>query len=340
MAGNENVLGLMSMECKDGFNTEDYNQIEPGILDCFPPTKYPVNLFHWREDIAALSPVYVAGREVDRRLRAKFRELSEKGVLFFSRNQIDEYTACMAANLRTALDDPNLTWDEQSVLFINELACRQEALYRNPMGQELENLQRLLETLCVYLVEDPRRMATLACGVHNDVTPMRRRVNASLIAIAIYIEMNKGKLFTETLETVSLGFFLYDIGMTKLSPMMLAKCQQLTPPEQRIVREHPKTGLDILARLNLTRPEVTEPCIQHHERINGSGYPNKLMNEKIGKLGRIAAVADSYCAMISDTAHRKGLAPIKAAAELVTNDRHYDQIVCRHLVRFLQTVSR
>ncbi len=62
--------------------------------------------------------------------------------------------------------------------------------------------------------------------------------------------------------------------MTKVSDLMIGKRQTLTPIEQRTLQEHPKKGLEILARLNLVRAEVVEPVIQHHERLNGTGYPN------------------------------------------------------------------
>lgn len=336
----ENVLGIKEIDCSDGINTEEYNQIDPNILDCFPSKKYPVNLFHWKEDIRVLSPIYTAGRDVDRHLRAKARELSESGQLFFSRNQIVEYTACVACNLDTALEDPNLSWDEKSGVFITELCRRQTAFFMHSMGQQLEDLQRAVEAMCVYLIEDNTRMAKLVRDVHDDLSIERRRVNASLLALAIYIEMNQGDIFLEMLKVVALGFLLYDIGMSKLSPMMLGKAQPLTPPEKRTMREHPKVGLEILNKLNLTRPEIIEPAIQHHERINGTGYPNKLKGDRIGQLGRIAGVADSYCAMITETAHHTGVPPINAAAELVTNERQYDQVVCRTLVRFLQTVHK
>jgi HD-GYP domain len=338
MASKQNVLGIGKTESGDGPNIEEYNQIDPCILECFPKTRFPVDLYHWREEIQTLTPVYRAGREVDRRLRTTVQGLSEQGVLFFTRNQIKDYTACVACNLTAALDDPNLTWDEKAGVFIGELGRRQDAFFSHPMAQELDDLDKALATFCVYLVEDSRRMNKVVHDVHCCLAPERRRINASLLALAVYMEMHRGDITLERLETVALGFFLYDIGMTRVSPMMIARPQQLTPSEQRTMREHPKMGLEILGRLNLTRPEISEPTIQHHERLNGSGYPNKLAGDRIGHFGRIAAVADSYCAMVTDKPARKGLAPIAAAAELVTNDRQYDQAVCRTLVRFLQTV--
>ena len=120
------------------------------------------------------------------------------------------------------------------------------------MPQELDGLTRALSTFCVYVVEDSRRMGTVVQHLHCDLRPERRRVNASLLALAVYMEMHRGEIIIETLETVALGFFLYDIGMTKVSPMMLSRLQQLNPSEQRTLREHPRMGLEILNRLNLT----------------------------------------------------------------------------------------
>lgn len=83
MAIKHNVLGVREIDCSSGLNTEEYNQIDANILDCFPRSKYPVDLFHWREDIRVLSPVYRAGREVGRDQRKLVQELSENGLLFF-----------------------------------------------------------------------------------------------------------------------------------------------------------------------------------------------------------------------------------------------------------------
>ncbi|NDV18960.1 HD domain-containing protein [Pseudodesulfovibrio sp. JC047] len=340
MALKENVLGVMEVDCSEGISTEEYNQIDPEILDCFPYQEYPVNLFHWKEDIRVLSPVYVVGRSVDRHLRAKIRDLSKNGLLFFSRHQISQYSECLACNLETALNDPNLTWDEKAGLFICELDRRQAALYAHHLGTYLEDLKQAIESLCDYLLQSPRRIARLVKDVHADLCAERRRINASIIALAIYVELNKGRLSRGTLERVALGFLVYDIGMSHLSPLMLGKSQQFSTSEKRTMREHPNAGVELLKKLHVTQGEVFEPVIQHHERLNGTGYPGKLKGERIGQLGRIAAVADSYCAMITECAYRPSIPPINAAADLVTNERKYDQVICRTLVRFLQTVQK
>ncbi len=340
MALVENVLGVIGIDCSDGIKTEDYNQIDPHVLDCFPRRKFPVNLFHWKQDIRVLSPIYIVGGEVNHGLRTTAQELSEQGLLYFSRDQITEYTECLACEIDVALQDPNLTWNEFAGLFIHEIDRRQKALFASPMPQQSESLQSAVESLCTQLLDDTDRISNLVKEVHIDLSINRRRINSSIIAIGIYLELNKGNIYLDSLVKVAMGFLLYDIGMSRLSPMMLAKPQQFTTSEKRLMREHPNTGLQLLEKLNLTLPEITQPMLQHHERLNGTGYPEKLKADAIGELGRIAGVADSYCAMITDNRRRTPKSPINAAADLVMNERKYDQAICRTLVKFLQTVQK
>lgn len=329
---------VLNSGCPGGPNTEDYNQIDPAILECFPRSQYTVDLYHYKEGICTLSPIYMAGNEISNSMRDRFHRLSSEGKLFFSRNQIEAYTQLVACDLYAALDDPNLTWEEKAQVFIGELQRLQDAFFTHPMPQELEQLTSTLNSLCAYLIEDNRRMSTIVNKLHAILTPERRRTNASLMALAVYMEMNKGDLYLETLEVVALGFFLYDIGMNKVSDLMIGKRQTLTPIEQRTLQEHPKKGVEILARLNLTRVEIIEPVIQHHERLNGTGYPNKLKGDNIGMLGRIVAVADTYIAMVTTNAQRKGVSPIQAAAELLKKNHLYDPVARKTLIRYLQTV--
>ncbi|QJB56080.1 HD domain-containing phosphohydrolase [Pseudodesulfovibrio sp. zrk46] len=337
MAG-ERLQNIVLRKNIGGSSTEDYNQIDPHILACFPRSRFTVDLYHYKEKIRTLSPVYAAGNEVSRSMLERFEQMSANGELFFSRKQIKAYTALVACDLYTALDDPNLTWEEKAQVFIDELRRKQSEFFHHPMPQELDNLINPLSSLCAYLIEDNRRMTTIVNRLHAALTPDNRRINASLMALAVYLEMNKGNLFLETLEAVALGFFLYDIGMSKVSELMIGKRQKLTPSEQRTLQTHPQKGLEIVNRLNMTRPEIVEPIIQHHERLNGSGYPNKLAADKIGQLGRIAGVADSYIAMVTDNAQRAGITPIEAAAEFLRKKNLYDQMAQRTLIRYLQTV--
>src|SRR6185437_1591877 len=87
----------------------------------------------------------------------------------------------------------------------------------------------------------------------------------------------------------------------------LEKQGRLTPEEFEEVKEHVQHGLDILAQTPNFHPDVIQGIAQHHERMNGSGYPRGLMGDEIGVVGRMAGIVDCFAAL---TNHR----PYAAAA--------------------------
>ena len=135
------------------------------------------------------------------------------------------------------------------------------------------------------------------------------------LATAIAQEMGCSE---ETTEGVRIASRVHDIGRVSISDMILLKPGPLTELEAEIVRTHPVVGAQILDALEF--PWAVKPAVRyHHERLDGSGYPEGLMGEQIPLLARIVAVADVMTAMTSDRPHRHALTKEEALAELATN---------------------
>lgn len=123
------------------------------------------------------------------------------------------------------------------------------------------------------------------------------------IAIAIATEMNLSK---RDLEIMHKGGLLHDIGKIGVKEDILLKPGKLTDEEMQHVQTHPKIGYDICAPLKSL--EGALPCIRsHHERFDGTGYPDGLQRDEIPLKGQIMAVADAFDAMITDRPYRKGM---------------------------------
>jgi len=108
---------------------------------------------------------------------------------------------------------------------------------------------------------------------------------------------------------------LHDIGKVGVPDSILLKPSQLTPDEMTVVEDHPMASAAIVAPLNLSRP-MMELILHHHERYDGTGYPDGLAAEEIPLPARIASVADAFEAMTSDRAYRAPLPVAKAMDEL------------------------
>jgi len=111
---------------------------------------------------------------------------------------------------------------------------------------------------------------------------------------------------------------LHDIGKLGIEESILNKDGKPTPEEWEIIKEHPKTGEEILTPVFLDKKKLAI-VRSHHERYDGKGYPDGLKGDEIDILAQIVSVADSYDAMTSKRAYRNSLGKAIATQELKKN---------------------
>jgi response regulator RpfG family c-di-GMP phosphodiesterase len=117
-------------------------------------------------------------------------------------------------------------------------------------------------------------------------------------------------------EKLRIASQLHDIGKISIPDNVLLKQGSLTPEEYEVIKQHPVTGDAILSYVSLL-DEERRIVRCHHERWDGSGYPDGLAGQDIPFLSRIMSVADSFDAMTSDRPYRKGLSVETAVSELI-----------------------
>jgi putative nucleotidyltransferase with HDIG domain len=119
----------------------------------------------------------------------------------------------------------------------------------------------------------------------------------------------------KTLAQLEIGGYLHDIGKIGIPDADLLKPSKLTMEERRAFNEHPQIGLAILEPVDLPE-EVLDFVRNHHERLDGSGYPHGLEGEQMSIIARVAAVADMYDALTSSRPYRGPATPEDALATL------------------------
>jgi putative nucleotidyltransferase with HDIG domain len=135
-------------------------------------------------------------------------------------------------------------------------------------------------------------------------------------------------------DEIELGGYLHDIGKIGVSDAVLHKPGPLTMEERVGIDTHPMMGCGILESLELSQ-EVREFVRSHHERLDGSGYPDGLRGEEISSVARIGAVADVYDAMTSERPYKVALAPGAALAELKSQA---GRLLDAHVVAALEAI--
>lgn len=138
------------------------------------------------------------------------------------------------------------------------------------------------------------------------------------------------------IQGVSLGAKIHDIGKINVPAELLSKPTKLSNIEYMLIQSHPQVGYNILKDIEFPWP-VADIAHQHHERIDGSGYPQGLKGNEIRLEARIVAVADVVEAMASHRPYRPGLGIDKALDEIMENrGKFYDPIVVDACIRLFK----
>jgi len=141
----------------------------------------------------------------------------------------------------------------------------------------------------------------------------QKRVTQLSVAIAKEMELSD-----EQIEGIHVSGLLHDIGKMSIPAEILTKPVQLSEPERALLKDHPKVAYDILKTVDFPWP-IDQIVLQHHERMDGSGYPQGLKGKEIMLEARILAVADVIDAMASHRPYRPAFGIDKALEEISDN---------------------
>lgn len=166
--------------------------------------------------------------------------------------------------------------------------------------------------------------------------------NKSLIyhsfSVAHYSRLLCNALHFSRTEVTNLyiAAIFHDIGKICISNEILKKPGKLTNKEWAIIKRHPLYAERILIRVPFSR-NISKPVRHHHERFDGTGYPDGLRGEEIPLYSRILALADAFAAMTSDRCYRTALPVQKALAELVRcSGSQFDPLLAEAFIKTIQ----
>jgi PAS domain S-box-containing protein/putative nucleotidyltransferase with HDIG domain len=155
----------------------------------------------------------------------------------------------------------------------------------------------------------------------------------ALLAVAIGTELG---LDAHRIEGLRVGGYIHDIGKIIIPAEILSKPGKLSEIEYMMIKGHPQAGYDILKNVDFPWP-VADIAYQHHERMDGSGYPRGLKGEEILLEARITAVADVVEAMAAHRPYRPGIGIEQALAEIERGSgSHYDPAVAAACLRLFR----
>jgi HD-GYP domain-containing protein (c-di-GMP phosphodiesterase class II) len=232
----------------------------------------------------------------------------------------------------------NKKFDRQEMDFFIALASDVSMAVRN--AQLFKDLQVELNRNRQLYIRITIALAAAIEAKDNYTHGHTSRVTNLSMGIATKIAQKDKKLFdSKFLEDLHIASLLHDIGKIGIPEFILNKEGKLTVEEMNRIKEHPVTGATILAPIK----ELSSAILgvrYHHERYDGTGYPEGLKGERIPLIASIISVADSFDAMTTDRPYRKKLSSESAFNEIISLEgRHYDPRIVSGFTDYYRELS-
>jgi putative nucleotidyltransferase with HDIG domain len=175
---------------------------------------------------------------------------------------------------------------------LQNLIIDDEIIFQHPFKTKTEIVNHLLNLISMH-----------------DTGTARHSYNVAEMAVKFANTLN---LPCQTVEEIATAALLHDIGKIKIPKDILTKPGKLTGDEFEVIKKHSQYGFEILNNINQLK-YIAEAVHCHHEKYNGTGYPNGKNGHEIPFIAQILSITDVYEALTSDRIYRKAMSPDEAS---------------------------
>ncbi|WP_192508491.1 HD-GYP domain-containing protein [Pseudoalteromonas aurantia] len=180
------------------------------------------------------------------------------------------------------------------------------------------------------VLRNSNAMAILTRLKDKDGYNWRHMINCTILisVFAKYLGLKNS-----VIQQLAMGAMLHDVGHARLPQGLVSKGSKLTELEYKAVKKHVVQSLGLIKGEKGITPIMMDVIINHHERVDGSGYPRRLRGDKVSKAARIMAIIDVYDAMTSDRPHQMSEEPVHALRYLLASKEQFDAELVQRFIK-------
>jgi putative nucleotidyltransferase with HDIG domain len=213
----------------------------------------------------------------------------------------------------------------------------QDAMHDTRLGRAInvDAVRTVVVDMTDSVFRNPDALSSLSRLKRFDEYTFYHSVNTALLAMSLGRSLGFDR---SMLHLAGVGTLLHDIGKTKIPLDVLNKPGRFEAHEMEIMKQHVLRGVEVLASTTDLGDSYVQPALEHHERVNGAGYPHQRAQKDISQFGLITAIVDIYDAMTSDRCYHKGQ-PAHQALQLLYRlslEGHLDPTLVQ---QFIQVVG-
>jgi putative nucleotidyltransferase with HDIG domain len=248
--------------------------------------------------------------------------------LFIKPGERNLYQHYIEQNLNTIIRDRQVPEPKKAgIIYETSKSLVKDVLANPTLGDNIKRSKELVSNTVDFILRGREAFLNLLKITSFDYYTYTHSVNVCTftIALAQKIGINDHRHLSE----LGVGALLHDIGKVKIPERIIRKKSALSPAEFAVMKKHPGFGNEILKETNLLIEDSYIPVMQHHERMDGSGYPRGLNKNLIHDYGRMIAVADVFDALTTERVYQSAIATYPALKLMYESTGHFDQKLLR-----------
>jgi len=219
--------------------------------------------------------------------------------------------AIATAKLEETLADKSMAPEERAEAIHVQTVEIVRSVWDNPAAEKIAEFKKCIFAVVDTLLADKATHNHLLKLTSHNYNTYIHSVNVGFIAISLANTLlRKGD--SHNLHALGAGFFLHDLGKIQVDESIIQKPGKLSDEEMAIMKKHPSMGLKLLMEAKQTDEESKLIIMHHHERFDGSGYPQGLRANDIHLYGKICSVADVFDALVSKRPFKNQVKPFEA----------------------------
>lgn len=255
--------------------------------------------------------------------------------VYISKNDIGVVQKYLETNLKGIFSNEDISIKAKNATLVPLMINCVSETFKNPDKPEyFHKCRHLLQQLVFQVTDRIELFEMLKMAIHNEVYLFTHSTQVAILSMFIH-----QKLFNvehDEMIDIGIGSLLHDIGMTAVSGYTLEKTDTLSPREYYRIRHHPHFGHDMMVKMGVTEPLPLTIVLSHHERYNGTGYPNHLFENEIPRSAQVAAICDVYCALTSERPYRSSSSSADALKLIKSESRLFHPEILDEFIVLLE----
>ena len=270
-----------------------------------------------------------SGSVVDGNNKVSLREVEK---LYINEEDDQKYQAYAQSHLQSIANNSNIPFTEKADIVYKKAASVMDELFKNPDSLEnMQNSQIIVDSFVTLALQDEATLESIMKIAAHDYYTHTHSINVSIYALSLAKFLG---LKDKDLQDMGMSSMMHDLGKSQVDSYIINKNGKLTDNEFSEMKHHPQRGYDLALKMGLTDKRILSGIRDHHEKLDGGGYPRGLKDKQISLFARIIAVADVFDALTTKRSYKDAM-PSFQAIQIMKNQMstHLDMRLLGALVK-------